>query len=332
MGFQSQGKFVDGVKKGGVTMADFPRVLNTVPAIPDASFVRDAYVAILNREPDPVGLEYFLSQLAEGALSREQMISALLASEEAKTCTGKGIFSIPSPGQTRYCFQPWQNLVLKADGTVYPCCHHPPVGTVSPERGLEDVLDGDSVRMLRHSLLAGRLDPFCARCRNRTVVDAEQFRRDFALKFFVADKTLNERGHIDLTRHPEVLERISFTGTDRGCAGLGERVFLRPTQAFPEPMVTFREIELDEPSTLYVHLYLDDPDSPTIGFRISVAEDPVNKIEAKLKGKQSVMISMRCSLIGRRFDVNCSVHSLTGSYEHAKAHLSYPFFDPIETM
>ena len=313
-------------------MADLPRVLNTVPAIPDASFVRDAYAAILHREPDPTGLEYYLTLLTKGALSREQMIADLLASDEAKSLTGRGIFSIPGPGQTRYCFQPWQNLVLKADGTVYVCCHHPPVGTVSPERSLEDILDGDSVRRLRHSLLAGRLDPFCSRCRNRSVVDAEQFRRDFVLKFFVADKAVNERGYIDLARHPEVLERIRFTGTDRGCSGLGDRVFLQPTQAFPEPMVTFRGIDLDEPSMLHVHLYLDDPDSPLVEFQIGVAEDPVNKVEAKLMRKQSVMVSMPCSQVGRHFEVNYSVRSLTGSYEHVKAHLSYPFFDPIATV
>jgi hypothetical protein len=51
--------------------------------IGDEVFVREAYRAILSRDPDPDGLEHYVSTLASGAVSRRRIIEILLTSSEA---------------------------------------------------------------------------------------------------------------------------------------------------------------------------------------------------------------------------------------------------------
>jgi len=292
----------------------------------DAGWIREAYITILNREPDAAGLEYWANQLSSGSLSQEDIIANLLNSEEAASASGMGIFTIPGPGQTRYCLDPWRNVVVKADGSVLPCCSHPPVGRVSADCGLEQVLDGDTMRALRHSLLSGRLDPSCARCRNQPAVDVGHFRRDFALTNFVAGKVVDGAGYIDLTRNPDVARTIQFTGAEAGFHGLGAEVFLQPTKASPLPAVTFRDIEVTEPSVLHVEVSVRDADASMTGCCISVSGDRVNTIEARLKTPQCITLTLEIVPSIRPVSVTYSARSLARD-KQAAVYFSYPFFD-----
>lgn len=58
--------------------ADFQKIKQL-----DVGFIRTAYQAILNREPDPEGLEFYLAKLEDGA-SRAEVFSQLCRSREAK--------------------------------------------------------------------------------------------------------------------------------------------------------------------------------------------------------------------------------------------------------
>jgi len=48
----------------------------------DNAFIRDVYVSVLGREPDPVGQKTFLDGFASGQLSRQDMLLQMLVSEE----------------------------------------------------------------------------------------------------------------------------------------------------------------------------------------------------------------------------------------------------------
>jgi radical SAM protein with 4Fe4S-binding SPASM domain len=296
------------------------------PRISDEEFLDEAYRIVLARGPDLAGLQYYLAQLAAGT-PRDRIVAALATSEEAQRGRSLGVYNIPRAGQTRHCFEPWQEFVLKADGTVYPCCSHSPVGKVTTEVSLEDVMTGDALQALRHSLLTGKLDPYCMRCGHQPVEDVDHFRRDFARIFFIANKAIDGRGYIDLTQHPEVLERIRFTTVAEGCCGLGDRILLRPTPAYPEPTVSFGAIHLDQPSTAHIHLYLDHHEAPPISFRIKLGTRPTQSLEITLRGRQSLPVAIDCPMTGT-IDISYSVRSVTDCFEHVEAHLSYPFFDP----
>lgn len=51
----------------------------------DEEFVNQSYVEILNRTADNEGLSFYVNQLAEGAISRQQLISILSKSQERRS-------------------------------------------------------------------------------------------------------------------------------------------------------------------------------------------------------------------------------------------------------
>ena len=53
-------------------------------APPDERFVRGAYLALIGRSPDPVGLHHYLDELRRGARSKPDVLIALLATSEAR--------------------------------------------------------------------------------------------------------------------------------------------------------------------------------------------------------------------------------------------------------
>ena len=78
---------------------------------------------------------------------------------------------------TRDCLDPWFMVYVSADRSVHPCCPHSAVGVLSDDVSLSDILDGPSMRELRHSLLTGELDADCASCPTRSLTDPESLRR-----------------------------------------------------------------------------------------------------------------------------------------------------------
>jgi MoaA/NifB/PqqE/SkfB family radical SAM enzyme len=78
---------------------------------------------------------------------------------------------------TRDCLDPWFMIYISADRTVKPCCPHGPVGVLSDDTTLTDILNGPEMRELRRSLLEGDLDGECASCPTRPLTDPESLRR-----------------------------------------------------------------------------------------------------------------------------------------------------------
>jgi hypothetical protein len=67
---------INGIGTTGVTRLD------------DPSFIRSLYLGILNREPDPDGFMFYVNQLAQGCLTREDITISFSGSPEAQSRAG----------------------------------------------------------------------------------------------------------------------------------------------------------------------------------------------------------------------------------------------------
>ncbi len=75
------------------------------------------------------------------------------------------IDGIPA-GHTRLCSSPWDTIYIGPDGNVYPCCVSPrPLGRITPETTIDDILHGDPYRRFRENLLQGEIQgQDCFKC------------------------------------------------------------------------------------------------------------------------------------------------------------------------
>ena len=84
----------------------------------------------------------------------------------------------PTPDKsTRDCLDPWFFAYVSANRTVKPCCPHGPIGVLSDDVSLAEILNGPEIQELRRSLLTGELDADCANCPTRSLTDPESLRR-----------------------------------------------------------------------------------------------------------------------------------------------------------
>ena len=106
--------------------------------------------------------------LAGGEHSVETSIADLPATRFA---------ALPGARKTRECYDPWNYAFIHADQSVRPCClMDRTFGSIAGGTRLEEVLDNEQFRALRQGLLTGDLDPTCARCPSRALIDVEEFR------------------------------------------------------------------------------------------------------------------------------------------------------------
>jgi MoaA/NifB/PqqE/SkfB family radical SAM enzyme len=61
------------------------------------------------------------------------------------------------------CNAPWVSAVVETDGTVRPCFFHPPIGKLTEQKTLRDVLNSEEALEFRRSLIVSE-DPICRRC------------------------------------------------------------------------------------------------------------------------------------------------------------------------
>src|SRR5262249_30091708 len=82
-----------------------------------------------------------------------------------------------APGLTRVCMQPWNRVIIQADGQVLPCCYGADaIGNIATQT-FEDVANGDKLVALKESLLTGRgLSPQCQNCVGEAAGTTEQLK------------------------------------------------------------------------------------------------------------------------------------------------------------
>lgn len=83
-------------------------------------------------------------------------------------------------GMTRDCLDPWYMLDIRTNGDVAPCCYRGPAVGNTNTQTLTDIFNGEPIRELRGSLLAGELDQLCGRCNIRAVTTPEKLQRKVA--------------------------------------------------------------------------------------------------------------------------------------------------------
>jgi molybdenum cofactor biosynthesis enzyme MoaA len=176
---------------------------------------------------------------------------------------------------SKACLDPWVFTQIQADGSVFPCCAHSPVGTVGGDHTLGSVLNNDTVRHVRRGLLLGRLDPECATCTTRKPVERSELRRTYVRNALVgieapidsaavatlkriycgaaAQGPLSRVGYALMRRAvprpllnglilragrslpPELEDHITFENVQAGHFGIGDRLYLHPNDVGRPP-------------------------------------------------------------------------------------------------
>jgi radical SAM protein with 4Fe4S-binding SPASM domain len=98
------------------------------------------------------------------------------------------IFVPAGAGVTKDCFDPWNYSQIKANGEVYPCCAHGPIGQIDGQHRYTDVLNGAKLKTLRQRLLTGDLDDECRHCHMRANIPIAEFQARYL-------NTFNASGH-----------------------------------------------------------------------------------------------------------------------------------------
>lgn len=81
------------------------------------------------------------------------------------------------PGETRDCFQPWDYVLLMANGGAEPCCGgYGAIGSYTDANSIEEVANGEGFQALRRELLSGDLSELCRKCSLRAPIDITEFR------------------------------------------------------------------------------------------------------------------------------------------------------------
>lgn len=70
-----------------------------------------------------------------------------------------------TPGKTRFCTDPWDMLILLADGKTQPCCGgYESVADTNGAYSLDEIVNSQALIELRRRLLTGELDDYCRVC------------------------------------------------------------------------------------------------------------------------------------------------------------------------
>ena len=100
----------------------------------------------------------------------------------------------PTPDKsTRDCLDPWFFAYVSANRTVKPCCPHGPIGVLSDDVSLAEILNGPEIQELRRSLLTGELDSDCANCPTRPLTDPGSLREKLLARMATAMAESGER-------------------------------------------------------------------------------------------------------------------------------------------
>jgi MoaA/NifB/PqqE/SkfB family radical SAM enzyme len=91
----------------------------------------------------------------------------------------QSIIELCDSEETRGCLDPWLFTQVDANANVLPCCIHTPVGVLNTQHPLDVVLNNDTIRQMRTSLLLGRLDPECTVCPTRRKLKKSELRRRY---------------------------------------------------------------------------------------------------------------------------------------------------------
>jgi len=124
--------------------------------------------------------ESFLSsELVESANSMDRQIASECSPATVRSPTSQGQCVLTSYF-SQLCYEPWWNMVIRANGRVGPCCMFDYTAEYVQSRSLREVWQGRFFTHVRKNIHEGNLLDFCARCNPGQVVDNRKLRAEMA--------------------------------------------------------------------------------------------------------------------------------------------------------
>lgn len=82
------------------------------------------------------------------------------------------------PYFSQLCYEPWWNMIIRANGRVGPCCMFDYTAEYVHSKSLKEIWQGRYFRQLRKNIQDGRLLDYCARCNPSQVIDNRRIREE----------------------------------------------------------------------------------------------------------------------------------------------------------
>ena len=82
------------------------------------------------------------------------------------------------PNFNQLCYEPWWNMIIRANGRVGPCCMFDYTAEYCHTKSLEEIWHGEYFTRIRENIQSGKLLDFCARCNPSQVVDNRRIREE----------------------------------------------------------------------------------------------------------------------------------------------------------
>jgi len=100
---------------------------------------------------------------------------AMASSGETMTVTGEGLVSAQPRGHTRDCVEPWQNMFIRSNSSVSPCCSIERDLFIDGNSDIEALFNSEFYLQLREGLLTGNLCPSCRNCTGAEWMPIEEY-------------------------------------------------------------------------------------------------------------------------------------------------------------
>jgi hypothetical protein len=100
---------------------------------------------------------------------------AMASPNENITAPGEGLVSAQPQGQTRDCVEPWQNMFIRSNTSVSPCCVIEKELFLEGNSDIEALFNSEFYMQLRQGLLTGNLCPSCRNCSGAEWMPIEEY-------------------------------------------------------------------------------------------------------------------------------------------------------------
>lgn len=115
---------------------------------------------------------FLTTELVESANTMDEQIvreSADALGQEQRTL---------KPYFNQLCYEPWWNIIIRANGRVGPCCMFDYTAEYVHSKSLREIWQGRYFKQLRKNIQNGKLLDFCSRCNPSQVIDNRRIREE----------------------------------------------------------------------------------------------------------------------------------------------------------
>ena len=119
---------------------------------------------------------FLTTELVENANTMDQQIvkESMMGDPNVSGSKERGL----KPYFNQLCYEPWWNMIIRANGRVGPCCMFDYTAEYVHSKSLKEIWFGNYFKQLRKNLQDGKLLDFCARCNPSQVIDNRRIRAE----------------------------------------------------------------------------------------------------------------------------------------------------------